>query len=100
MVALTDPVSDMLTRIQNAQAVNKETVSIPFSKLKYSLAQILERRGLIRKIEIKGRRVHKVLILGLKYQDGESKISRVKKVSKPGPRSLPPCLSPGLPLVV
>ena len=48
---MTDPIADMLIRIKNAQAVNHQTVSIPFSKLKLNLAEILEKESVVGKIE-------------------------------------------------
>lgn len=91
-----DPISDMLTLIRNAQAVKKETVDVPFSKLKYEIAKILERQGFIEKIEKKGRRMKRFVEITLKYlpagalaKEGGDKIpavSGLKKISKPGQR--------------
>lgn len=86
---MTDPITDMLNRIRNAQAVLKETVSIPFSNLKYELAKILEEQGLVEKIERKGRKEKKFLKITLKYIKEESNrpaILGLKRVSKPGQR--------------
>lgn len=88
---MTDPISDMLNRIRNALMVLHPTVSIPFSKLKYEIAKILENEGLVKKVEKKGRKVKKVLEITLKYQKGEiekteSVISGLKRISKPGQR--------------
>ena len=59
----TDPIADMLTRIRNAQMVKKDTVEIPYSKMKYAIAQILERRGFVRSVELKGRTIKRVIEL-------------------------------------
>lgn len=83
---MTDPISDMLTRIRNAQNAKLAEVSIPMSKVKKSLAKILVEEGYI--ISIKETDKFPIsLILGLKY-DSENKaiIQSIKKVSKPGQR--------------
>ncbi len=83
---MTDPVTDMLNRIKNAQASGKELVVIPFSNLKYEIAKILEKEGLIEKIEKKGRKAKRFIEITLKYNNGVPAISGLKRVSKPGQR--------------
>lgn len=90
---MTDPITDMLNRIRNAQAVSKETVSIPFSNFKEQLGKILEKEGLITKIGKKGRKEKKTIEITLKYQRDEENrqvvtpvIEGMKRVSKPGQR--------------
>ncbi len=84
---MTDPIADMLTRIKNAQAVSKETVLIPFSKVKYEIANILAKNLFVEKVDKKGRQKNKAIEITLKYKDGsESVISGIKRVSKPGQR--------------
>jgi small subunit ribosomal protein S8 len=83
---MTDPIADMINRIRNAQVVFKETVKIPYSKLKYEIAEILQREKWIGKIEVKGKIPLKVIEIELKYQDKKPKISRLKRVSSPGQR--------------
>ena len=83
---MVDPISDMLTRIRNAQAVGHPAVEIPFSKFKYNLAQILLKEGLIKAVTHRGRKARKVLDLKLKYEDGQPKISSIKRISKQGQR--------------
>jgi len=93
---MTDPITDMLNRIRNAQAVFHPTVTLPFSNLKHEIAKILEKEGFIEKIEKKGRKIKKVLEITLKYQSetsGQEKkekmkpvISGLKRISKPGQR--------------
>ena len=85
---MTDPVTDMLNRIVNAQAVFHPTIEIPFSNFKYEIARVLEKNSFIKKVEKKGRKINKILVIALKY-DSESKapaISKFKRVSKPGQR--------------
>jgi small subunit ribosomal protein S8 len=83
---MTDPITDMLNRIRNAQSVGHSTVDIPFSKIKYQIAQILAKKGFIEKVEKKGRKTRKIIRLTLKYIDGIPAISGLKRVSKPGQR--------------
>lgn len=83
---MTDPISDMIIRITNAQAVLRPTVSIPFSNFKYEIAKILEKEGLIEKVEEKGKKVKKIIDITLKYHNKEPIISGLKRVSKPGQR--------------
>ncbi len=81
-----DPIADMLTSIRNSQAVLKETVKIPFSKVKFEIAKILEKNGFIKKVEKKGRGIKRLLEIKLKYDDKEPVISSLKRISKPGQR--------------
>ena len=86
----TDPIADMLTRIRNAQMVKLETTDIPYSKTKYAIAQILERRGFVSGVELKGRTIRRVIELKLKYKDGKARVTGIKKISKPGQRIYSP----------
>jgi len=81
-----DPISDMLIRIKNAQAVLHPTVEIPFSNFKYELAKILAKNGFIGTVEKKGRKTKKYIEIALKYKEGIQAISGLRKVSKPGQR--------------
>ena len=81
-----DPIADMLTSIRNAQAVSKETVKVPFSKLKFELAKVLEKSGFLKKVEKKGRGIKKFIEIKLRYEDKIPVISGIKKISKPGQR--------------
>lgn len=84
---ITDPISDMLTRIRNASAVRKAEVALPFSKTKLALAQILEREGYVVKVEVQGEAgSHQLINLSLKYQNREPAITSIKRVSTPGRR--------------
>jgi small subunit ribosomal protein S8 len=85
-MVMTDPIADMLIRIKNAQAVKHQTVDIPYSKLKYQIANVLLKEGFIEKIERKFRKEKKILRLFLKYKNKEAAIKGVKRVSKPGRR--------------
>lgn len=83
---MTDPISDMLNRIRNAQAVLKETVNIPFSNLKYEIAKILKKEGFVEKVEKKGRKIKRMIEITLKYENKTSVISGLARISKPGQR--------------
>lgn len=84
---LTDPISDMLTRVRNANSIRRRTVDIPFSRLKLGIADVLKREGFISdflKIDAGHR---SVLRLTLKFgQEGERVIRGIDRVSSPGRR--------------
>lgn len=91
---MTDPITDMFNRIKNAQAVNHQTVAIPFSKLKFEIAKVLEKQGFIEKIEKKGKKVKKIIEITLKYdKDKTPAISGIKRISKPGQRIYRPAVN-------
>ncbi len=82
---MTDPIADMLTRIRNALRVHKSEVTIPYSKLKVKIAEILKNEGYINSYseQIDSRQ----LKLQLKYQpNGQSVINSLRRISKPGRR--------------
>ncbi len=83
---MTDPITDMLNRIRNAQAVDHSTVEVPFSKFKYELAKVLEKNGFITKVDKKSKRSKDMMEIILKYKDKIGAISGMRKVSKPGQR--------------
>src|SRR5512132_1138171 len=83
---ITDPISDMLTRIRNASMVRKPEVRIPYSKLKMAIAKILAQEGYVGAIE-KTNAGHGELKIALKYENNESVIRNLKRVSKPGKRT-------------
>ena len=84
---ITDPISDMLTQIRNAQAVKKTEVVIPYSKLKHSLAGALEKAGWLGNVSAEGEGAVKKLRVKLKYDgQGIGAISGLVRVSKPGQR--------------
>ncbi|MGL4768238.1 MAG: 30S ribosomal protein S8 [Formosimonas sp.] len=85
-MSMSDPIADMLTRIRNAQSVEKATVSMPSSKLKVAIAQVLKDEGYIEEFKIGGEAAKPVLEIALKYHAGEPVIVRIDRVSKPGLR--------------
>jgi small subunit ribosomal protein S8 len=84
-MSMSDPIADMLTRIRNAQSVEKPTVSMPASKIKVAIAQVLKDEGYIEGFAIKGD-AKKELEIGLKYYAGRPVIERIERVSRPGLR--------------
>ena len=83
---MTDPITDMLNRIRNAQAVAHSTVDVPFSNLKFEIAKILDKEDFIEKIEKANKKNRKVIEITLKYIDKTPAISGMIRVSKPGQR--------------
>ncbi len=84
-MSMNDPISDMLTRIRNAQAARKPQVSMPSSKFKLSIAEVLKAEGFIGDVTTVGD-VKPVLTIALKYFQGKPVIDTIKRVSKPGYR--------------
>ncbi|MDD5043585.1 MAG: 30S ribosomal protein S8 [Patescibacteria group bacterium] len=83
---ITDPISDMLTRIRNASLAKKEEVLIPFSKMKLALADILKKEGFVGNVEeIKGDNFSEIKVV-LKYHKNKPIINKIERVSTPGRR--------------
>ncbi len=82
---MTDPISDMLTRIRNGALARKVQVSVPYSTLKAKLADVLAREGYVAKVS-EAADPYRNLVLELSYQNGQSKIKGIKRISKPGRR--------------
>jgi len=90
-MSMSDPIADMLTRIRNAQRVEKNEVAMPSSKLKVAIAQVLRDEGYIEGYQIgagtEGATCgHPELRIGLKYYAGRPVIERLERVSRPGLR--------------
>jgi len=84
---MTDPIADMLTRLRNANSAYHETVSMPYSKLKQNIAEILQAEGYITGWSVEDARVGKTLTIELKFgPNRERSLAGVKRVSKPGLR--------------
>lgn len=83
----TDPIADLLTRIRNANAIYRESVEVPASKIKESIAKVLTREGYIKGYRVKVKEGKRFIELYLKYsQDKERVITHLERVSKPGRR--------------
>lgn len=83
---ITDPISDMLTRMKNGSKVNHEIVTVPFSELKFAIAELLVREGYLKSVVKRGKKVRKSLALELSYAEGSPKFSEVRRISKPSRR--------------
>ena len=88
-MTMSDPIADMLTRIRNATTAKHDTVDVPSSKMKVSIADILEREGYIKGYEILEDGVKKTIRITLKYgsDKNEKVINGLKRISKPGLRT-------------
>ena len=82
---MNDPISDMLTRIRNANRALLPAVDVPYSKIKESIAGILKREGYIADFSVEGK-IPKLLKLKLKYQGKKSIIEGLRRISSPGLR--------------
>lgn len=85
-MSMSDPIADMLTRIRNAQSVNKISVSMPASKLKGAIANVLKDEGYIDDYSVDPNAGKPLLNISLKYYAGRPVIERIERVSKPGLR--------------
>ncbi len=86
-MTMTDPIADMLTRVRNANSAHKDDVSMPFSKLKSHIAEILEAEGYIAGWTVEEAEVGQTLVVNLKYgPNRERSIAGLRRVSKPGLR--------------
>ncbi|MBT0994329.1 30S ribosomal protein S8 [Cellulomonas sp. DKR-3] len=86
-MTMTDPIADFLTRLRNANSAHHDTVTIPFSKLKSHIAEILQAEGYISGWKVEDAPVGKNLVVELKYGPSrERALAGVKRVSKPGLR--------------
>ena len=85
-MSMSDPIADMLTRIRNAQMVEKVSVAMPSSKVKVAIAQVLKDEGYIEDFAVKMTGVKAELQIALKYYAGRPVIERLDRVSRPGLR--------------
>ncbi len=85
-MSMTDPIADMLTRIRNVNLIRKETVEIPFSRVKDQIANLLVEEGFVKSKTVKGEGKDKVIVIKMKYVDRERVITGLKRISKPGLR--------------
>ena len=98
-MSMSDPISDMLTRIRNAQMASKASVAMPSSKVKIAIAQVLKDEGYVEDFGVSPNDGKPVLEIGLKYYAGRPVIERIDRVSRPGLRvyrgadSIPPVMN-------
>ena len=87
---VTDPISDMLIQIKNAQMVARDQVLLPASKMKLAMANVLKQAGFLSDVERKKKKIkkteHEYLLLTLRYEDGQGALQGVKIISKPSRR--------------
>ena len=98
-MSMSDPIADMLTRIRNAQMVEKTNVVMPASKVKVAIAQVLKDEGYIENFQVNAADGKSQLEIALKYYAGSPVIERIERVSRPGLRvyrgskSIPPVMN-------
>jgi small subunit ribosomal protein S8 len=85
-MSMTDPIADMLTRIRNAQKARKESVTMPASRVKLAIAEVLQQEGYIEGIETEQDGVQRSIKVGLKYHKSQPVIEKIERVSRPGLR--------------
>jgi small subunit ribosomal protein S8 len=86
-MTMTDPIADMLTRLRNANSAYHDTVSMPYSKLKARIAEILQQEGYVAAWAVSDAEVGKTLTITLKYgPNRERSIAGIRRISKPGLR--------------
>jgi len=82
-----DNIANMLTIIRNAQAVKKESVKAPYSKVNFGISEILKKEGWVKSVELKKRGEKSWIIINLAYnKEGMPEIKEIKRISKPGKR--------------
>ncbi len=89
-MSMQDPIADLLTRIRNGQASGKVMVSMPSSKQKLAIANLLLKEGYIASVAVTGD-TKKVLEIGLKYYEGKPVVEMIQRVSRPGLRIYKKC---------
>ena len=85
-MSMTDPISDMLTRIRNAQTARKPSVTLPSSKQKLAVAKVLEQEGYLASVTSENVDGKDLMTLELKYYQDKPVIERIERVSRPGLR--------------
>lgn len=85
-MSMTDPISDMLTRIRNGQSARKVSVTMPASKAKEAVAKVLRDEGYITDYALDGEGAGRTLSVELKYFEGEPVIEKIQRSSRPGLR--------------
>lgn len=83
----TDPISDMLTRVRNAIAVSKTEVSMPHSKIKENVAQLLKSNNFINTVTVDGEGIAKKLVITINTQSDNARITEIQRISRPGRRA-------------
>lgn len=79
---VTDPISDLIIRIKNAGPVRKEVVSLPYSKLKHAIAEVLKNHKFVSSVEVKGKGIESTLDIGIAYDGAKPRVNDVQRISK------------------
>lgn len=85
-MSMSDPIADMLTRIRNGQMRNKISVSMPSSKIKIAISEVLKSEGYIEDFNVSDQKGMPTLVVELKYYAGNPVIEKLERISKPGLR--------------
>ena len=85
-MSMTDPISDMLTRIRNGLEAKKPSVTMPYSRVKAAIAKVLQDEGYIAGYQADTHTTHATLTVDLKYHEGSPVIDHLARVSRPGRR--------------
>ena len=96
-MSMSDPISDMLTRVRNGQAARKTLVSMPSSRMKEAIGKVLYREGYLDGCDVNEENGKRILTVTLRYYRGEPVIERLQRVSRPGRRMY--CRSSDIPSV-
>ncbi|WP_036463582.1 30S ribosomal protein S8 [Mycoplasmopsis sturni] len=83
---ITDPISDLIVRIKNANQRKHKTVEIPFSNKKEAIVKLIQTEGYVGEYKVEGQGIDKKIVVSLKYKGSQSAIVGIKRVSKPGLR--------------
>ena len=86
-MSMQDPIADMLARIRNGQMATKTVVSMPSSKTKVAIANVLMAEGFVSSVDVSNDGVKAELSIGLKYHEGRPVIEEINRTSRPGLRS-------------
>jgi len=89
-MTMQDPIADLLTRVRNAQAARHAAVSMPSSKIKVAICEVLKDEGYIEEFQVDGSAKH-LLNVTLRYHEGQPVIEEIKRVSRPGLRIYKAC---------
>ena len=85
-MSMTDPIADLLTRVRNAQSAGKATVTMPSSKVKLAIAEVLQSEGYVGEVSSGEDDNKPVMTVELRYFEGRGVIDKIKRVSRPGLR--------------
>jgi small subunit ribosomal protein S8 len=83
---VNDPIADLIIQLKNASMAKKPSVVLPYSEMKFTIAEILNKEGFLKSVSKKGKKVKKYLEMDLLYKDDKPRIKGVRRISKPGRR--------------